>query len=102
VHASDPAARWLPPFDNDSTICKTIPGCVPLAGKSSLHIDRPVSSGSPFVAGQVRETSQHLPKDQLDLSEDIVSDVVALIFSMCQQSYGAYVSAILWRLAISC
>lgn len=49
----------------------------PAVFRSNLHIDSPVSNGSPFVANSVRETSQHLPKDQFDLSEDTVSNLVA-------------------------
>src|SRR5512134_1913521 len=99
AHSSDPSARWLLLLDNGSTICKTILDYGPIVDRSNSQFAPPVSNGSLFVANSVRETSQHLPKDQLCLSEDTVSDLVAVIVFICQQSYGAYVSALTWRLA---
>jgi len=41
-----------------------------------------------FVAKSIPETSQHLPKDNADLSGDTAGDLVAVILSMCRHSHG--------------
>jgi hypothetical protein len=65
------------------------PYWVPIVDRSSSHYIPPVSNGLLIIAISVLETSQHLPKNQLVISEDSVSYLMEVNFFICQQSNGA-------------
>jgi len=99
AYANGRVTHWRLPTNIDSTICKTNLDFAPNADKSNSPHGLLASSERPFAANSVLETFQHLPKDLPYLSEDTVSDVVAVRVSICKQSLGGYVSALTWRFA---